>query len=378
MSSGTAELLERRVWRCWRDEGGRQAADTVAVIAVVLALMGALAVVLAGGGGQIGGAATEAVASFITSGAGQPQGGAVTAGRPDGSVDVAVVSVAAMGVPNLVLGQVSAPGQPAQQSCGFLGFRCWGQAISDVWNSLPGWLQGGLIALAAAVVVVAAFVVLVAAGVVTAVSLKAAAVIGAVALVVAFVAGAVYVLVTGRVDVLQLLGIGAGSALAVVLLSLAFVTGGLAAAWVALRAGAGRLWGAAVEFLWRSWAQTVRFAGWVKNTAWPWIKRGAGWLWNWSKTVAWPWIKYGPKSLAGWSKRHILWAAVLQRVVEEFAKGSYVEGLVFLVVVTAVSVFWKNPLILLAFSVLKGLYSRYKEDVHRWLSQWLPWLPKLP
>ena len=64
----------------------------------------------------------------------------------------------------------------------------------------------------------------------------------------------------------------------------------------------------------------------------------------------------------------------IYRVIEELFKGSYTEGVVFLVLVSIISVVWKNPIVLIIFASLKGLYSRYKDEIHKQF----PWLPKLP
>ncbi|HEU4322956.1 MAG TPA: hypothetical protein VFS21_07370, partial [Roseiflexaceae bacterium] len=64
--------LCQRLRRCWRDEGGMQATEKLAVMVAVLALLGALGLALAGQGGAVGESATATIARLIGGAPGQP------------------------------------------------------------------------------------------------------------------------------------------------------------------------------------------------------------------------------------------------------------------------------------------------------------------
>jgi uncharacterized membrane protein len=127
---------------------------------------------------------------------------------------------------------------------------------------------------------------------------------------------------------------------------------------------------------------------WVRTVVLPAIGRGiaAGWRWVTGQVVRlWNWVRdpATAKAAGDWLYRHAIPFDLINRAIEEFAKGSFLEGLILMLAATLIQTLSKaNPLVLLIvapiLAVLKGLYSRYKDDIHRWLSQWFPWLPKLP
>ncbi|HEU4324270.1 MAG TPA: hypothetical protein VFS21_14050 [Roseiflexaceae bacterium] len=65
----------RRVWRCCCDEGGMQAAEKLAVMVAVLALLGALGLTLASQGGAVGESSVATVVRLIGGAPGQPGAG---------------------------------------------------------------------------------------------------------------------------------------------------------------------------------------------------------------------------------------------------------------------------------------------------------------
>ena len=262
----------RAAARRWRDERGLEMVETVAVIGVCIALLVATMAVFSANGGNIGGAAVGRLGTFITQG--QVASGQNPMSPSQFQPNLAqaqpmqqALQVVAMGVPGVVSAQVQPV--PAQAS----------NFIVTWWNSLPIGVQGALIAAAAAVVVGIIFVALVALGVLTFVSLPVAAVIAVVGVVLAAIAGAIYAIWTGKVDVLQLLLLGAAVQLVVIGVAWAVASGTAAAAvaWISRTAwpwvmrtvgglvrGAGRL--------------AMRFFGWVRNTAAPWVTRAIGGL----------------------------------------------------------------------------------------------------
>jgi hypothetical protein len=393
-------------------EGGQETIETIAVIGVSVALLVAVMLALSGSGGSIGGAALERLGIFISQGAQTQQQAAqpVPAQQP--------VVVVAMGVPNLLAAQVGAPPQAQQTN--------W---IVNLWQSLPLWAQGALIAAAAALVVGLIFVGLVALGVLTFVSLPVAAVIAAVGVALAAIAGAIYAVWTGKIDVVHLILIGSGVQLLTIGVAWLVASGAAAAAVAWVRAVAWPWVTRTVSGVARGlWQRVTGAVGWVRNTALPWVTRTvsgvARGLWQrvtgavgWVRNTALPWV--GRQIVAGlrftwrvvswpfrfvWGKLTQLWrfitnkAAVeawlkknpfripfIARLVEEILKGSYVEGLVLLLVITMIEAWAKGNAIVylltfLIYAALKGLYGRYKEDIHKWLQQHFPWLPlpKLP
>lgn len=90
MAIGSTQFWLRRVWRCCHDEGGMQVAERIAMLVVVLALLGAVALTLLGDGGLVGGSARDTIVAFITGGAGLPDAGAATVDSAGGSLEWAV------------------------------------------------------------------------------------------------------------------------------------------------------------------------------------------------------------------------------------------------------------------------------------------------
>ncbi len=319
-----------RLWRGCLHQGGGQALEWIATGAVVAAMLAAIVIGAQSRGGEIGDGVVNVVVNALN-------GGGMAASASSASPSSASRSSAAPASSALTGPVVAIPATVAQQSAQ--------NPLASFWASLPLWLQGGLIALGGALVVGLIFVGLVALGIITAVSLPVAAIIAGVGLVLAFIGGAIYAVATGKIDPITLFLLGAG---------IQFVTIAVGV-WVASGAAAAVL-------------------GWVRSVAVPWIARQGARLVDWIKNTVIPWIKDGPAWLARWVKAHPIQAAIIYRIIEEIAKGSYAEGLFWLLVMTVGGVLWKNPLALVVIAALKGLYSRYKEEIHKLF----PWLPKLP
>lgn len=88
----------RRLARSWRNERGMQMAEKIAAIMVMLALLAAVAAAFVGNGGTVGQTASATISSFITGGAGTPQGGS---GAP-GQATPGQVEAGVLGLPNTV------------------------------------------------------------------------------------------------------------------------------------------------------------------------------------------------------------------------------------------------------------------------------------
>jgi hypothetical protein len=284
----------RRAGRGLRHEGGLELVETVAVIGVVVALLLAALVVVQAQGGQVGDTAVAQLVRFIqgpvASQAMPAQ--AVPAQRQPFQPGAAQPGLAqpALGVPSLVQAPSASGNNP---------LMTW-------WSSLPGWVQGALIAGGVALLVSAVIVGLVALGVLTFVSLPVAAVLGVVAVALAAIAGAVYVLWTGRVDVPWLVGIGVLSPLLVFGAAWLVTSGALATAVTWVRTVVLPAIGRGIAAGWR-WVtgQVVRLWNWVRTT-WAarqaiktWVERQATKLWDWMRntwvarqaTKLWKWIK---------------------------------------------------------------------------------------
>jgi hypothetical protein len=319
-----------RLWRGCLHQGGGQALEWIATGAVVAAMLAAIVIGAQSRGGEIGDGVVNVVVNALN-------GGGMAASASSASPSSASRSSAGPASSALTGPVVAIPATVAQQSAQ--------NPLASFWASLPLWLQGGLIALGGALVVGLIFVGLVALGIITAVSLPVAAIIAGVGLVLAFIGGAIYAVATGKIDPITLFLLGAG---------IQFVTIAVGV-WVASGAAAAAL-------------------GWIRSVAVPWIARQGARFVDWIKNTVIPWIKDGPAWLARWVKAHPIQAAIIYRIIEEIAKGSYAEGLFWLLVLTVGGVLWKNPLALVVIAALKGLYSRYKEEIHKLF----PWLPKLP
>lgn len=305
-------LQWRLLTRIWRHEGGFQAAEKVAAIAVVLALLGALAVAFVGNGNTIGQTATNTIQRFISGESGQ-----VNPGTASGTITVASLTSGAVGVPNLLLAQIG--GQTGQQNkqqqrdCGFLAFNCWddaarsaagwvsdraGQAwnwttarASDAWGfitskegigAILGFIGAGLAVLAA-----------VALGVFAGLPALVVAAIVVVALALGALAGYLYVKITGRVDVWVILGLGflVGGIGVVVGVWLAGGAPALAAAWSTLSGAVSSAF---------AWARTVALPALGRGLSAAWtavrtqVARFGNWVWN----IARPAIVQAIKSTA--------------------------------------------------------------------------------
>jgi hypothetical protein len=191
------------------------------------------------------------------------------------------------------------------------------------------------------------------------------------------------------VDVPWLVGIGVLSPLLVFGAAWLVTSGALATAVTWVRTVALPAIGRGIAAGWR-WVigQAVRLWGWVRTTAAPTVWRVVSVPFRWAAQQAtrlWNWVRNptAAKAAGDWLRRYAIPFDLIIRAIEEFVKGSFLEGLLFMLAATFVQTLSKaNPLVLLIvapiLAVLKGLYSRYKDDIHRWLSQWFPWLPKLP
>jgi hypothetical protein len=357
-----------RLWRGCLHQGGGQALEWIATGAVVAAMLAAIVIGAQSRGGEIGDGVVNVVVNALN-------GGGMAASASSASPSSASRSSAGPASSALTGPVVAIPATVAQQSAQ--------NPLASFWASLPLWLQGGLIALGGALVVGLIFVGLVALGIITAVSLPVAAIIAGVGLVLAFIGGAIYAVATGKIDPITLFLLGAGIQFVTIAVGVWVASGAAAAAlgwirsvavpWIA-RQGArvvGWIRNTAVPWI---TAQGTRLINWIRNTAVPWIARQGARFVDWIKNTVIPWIKDGPAWLARWVKAHPIQAAIIYRIIEEIAKGSYAEGLFWLLVLTVGGVLWKNPLALVVIAALKGLYSRYKEEIHKLF----PWLPKLP
>lgn len=200
--------------RIWRHEGGAEAVEIIALIAVCLALLAVIGLSFNARGGDLGAAAVETLTRFTSrqsTGVQPPDIQVPDIQTPD-------IAVPVIGVPSIVVNppQTPLPTVPTQPQQGS------GNPLVDFWIGLPDWVQGAILGLLGAAVAVGVFLLLVAAGVITVASAAVLAAIVAVALAVGAIAGAIYVLATGRVDAWQIVLLGFGAA------SLVLIPAGLA------------------------------------------------------------------------------------------------------------------------------------------------------
>lgn len=350
--------------RIWRHEGGAEAVEIIALIAVCIALLAAIGLGFNARGGDLGVAAVGTLTRFTSRQAPDVQPPDIQV--PD--IQTPDIAVPVIGVPNIVVNppQTPLPTVPAQLQQGS------GNPLMDFWNSLPDWAKGAIISAGVALAVCAIVVALVALGVITALSLPVVLIASAIAIALAAIAGAIYVLWTGQVDV---------GALALIGISVPLLVFGLV--WLG---ASGTLAAAA------TWIRTIALP-WVRGvltTVLNWLAQRLSAALTWIRTVALPWMRgvipnfwkwlHDREAVGAWLKKYGLPLALFSRALEEFVKGSYVEGFLIMLIITLIETLAKgNPaaylVTFLIYPILKGIYGRYKEDFHKWLERNFPWLP---
>lgn len=216
------------VWRrSWRHEGGAEAIEIVALVAVCLTLLAVIGLAFNAQGVNLGAAAIGTLTRFASEQAPRVEG--IPMDRPDvQGPAISPITAPAMGIPRIVIQPPRMTGpnqtqrsayQPDQQGSAWQGS---GNPLLDFWNSLADWVKGAVLGLAGAAVAVVGFLGLVAVGVITVASGAVLAAIAAVALAVGAIAGAIYVLATGKVDVLQTMLVGFFTALTAIVAMLNF------------------------------------------------------------------------------------------------------------------------------------------------------------
>ncbi|PMP74171.1 MAG: hypothetical protein C0183_21680 [Roseiflexus castenholzii] len=270
--------LNRRIWR---HEGGAEAVEIIALIAVCIALLAAIGLGFNARGSDLGAAAVGTLTRFASEQS--PNIGNVAIDGPDvQGPGISPITAPAIGIPRIVVQppRVSGPAQPQQSAYQPVqqapAQQGSGNPLLDFWNSLTGWVQGAILGLAGAAVAVVAFLGLVAAGVITVASGVVLAAIAAVALAVGAIAGAIYVVATGRVDAWQIVLLGFGAASAVLIpIGLALRFPAVAAFFSSIPARIAALW-------------SQRIAPFLVSV-WNGIKSGAQWMWNGIKS-GWQWV----------------------------------------------------------------------------------------
>ncbi|ABU57804.1 hypothetical protein [Roseiflexus castenholzii] len=334
--------LNRRIWR---HEGGAEAVEIIALIAVCIALLAAIGLGFNARGSDLGAAAVGTLTRFASE---QSLNiGNVAIDGPDvQGPGISPITAPAVGIPRIVVQppRISAPVQPQQSAYQPVqqapAQQGSGNPLLDFWNSLTGWVQGAILGLAGAAVAVVAFLGLVAAGVITVASGVVLAAIAAVALAVGAIAGAIYVVATGRVDAWQIVLLGFGAASAVLIpIGLALRFPAVAAFFSSIPARIAALW-------------SQRIAPWVRGVI----------------SNFWKWL-HDREAVGAWLKKYGLPLALCSRALEEFVKGSYVEGFLIMLIITLVETFAKgNPaaylVTFLIYPILKGIYGRYKARLY--------------
>jgi hypothetical protein len=266
----------RSTLRIWQHEDGVEAVETIALVAVCLALLAAIGLAFNVQGVNLGAATIGTLTRFASEQAPHIDGPDVQGPA------VSPITAPAIGIPRIVVqpprisnpvqGRQTLP-QPAQPQPSQQGS---GNPLLDFWNSLSGWVQGAILGLAGAAVAVVAFLGLVAAGVVTVASGAVLAAIAAIALAVGAIAGAIYVLATGRVDAWQIVRLGfVAASLVLIPAALALRFPAVAEFFQSIPAQIAAFWGQrVVPFLSGVW-NGIRTAF---SSVWNGLKTGWRWL----------------------------------------------------------------------------------------------------
>lgn len=136
--------LNRRIWQ---HQGGAEAVEIIALIAVCLALLAAIGLGFNARGSDLGAAAVGTLTRFASEQS--PNIGNVAIDGPDvQGPGISPITAPAIGIPRIVVQppRISGPSQPqqsanqpVQQQSAQQGT---GNPLLDFWNSLAGWVQG--------------------------------------------------------------------------------------------------------------------------------------------------------------------------------------------------------------------------------------------